>query len=190
MLARFICELCGEGLYMFMKHTAILAWVSFYIIAMSQPASAQPLAVGDPAPAVTGITETGAPLALADVYAAQSYTLVYFYPKADTPGCTAQGCSLRDSYADLVDNGVAVLGVSNDKPAAQKAFKEKFRLPFTLIADHDKVVIKAFGVPTVPLLGMAKRQAYLIKNGKIIWADYSASTAEQAADVLKVIAEQ
>lgn len=147
--------------------------------------SAEPLAVGDAAPAVSGVTETGATIALADIYAAQTYTLVYFYPKADTPGCTAQGCSLRDAYADLVDKGVAVLGVSNDEPAAQLAFKQKFKFPFTLIADSDQIVIKAFGVPTT--MGYAKRQAFLIKGGKIIWADYTASTAEQAADVLKVI---
>jgi thioredoxin-dependent peroxiredoxin len=170
-----------------MKHRALLALVLFYFFTMSL--SAKPLTVGDTAPNVNAITETGASIALADVYAAQTYTLVYFYPKADTPGCTAQGCSLRDAYAELADKGVAVLGVSNDKPEAQLAFKKKFRLPFTLLADHDKVVIKAFGVPTVPLLGMAKRQAYLIKDGKIIWADYSASTAEQAADVLKAIAQ-
>ncbi|MFZ9681853.1 MAG: peroxiredoxin [Cephaloticoccus sp.] len=145
----------------------------------------EPLAVGATAPAVSAVTDTGATLALADVYAAQRYTLVYFYPKADTPGCTAQGCSLRDAYATLLDKGVAVIGVSNDSPAAQAAFKAKFRLPFPLIADEDQAVIKAFGVPTT--LGFAKRQAFLIKDGKVVWADYSASTAEQAADVLQVI---
>jgi peroxiredoxin Q/BCP len=152
---------------------------------MSILAHASPLAVGAAAPTVTGVTETGATLALADVYARQPYTLVYFYPKADTPGCTAQGCSLRDAYEELLKKGVAVIGVSTDKPAAQKAFKEKYRLPFTLIADHDKKVVEAFGVPTT--MGFAKRQAFLIKAGKIVWADYSASTKQQAEDVLKVV---
>ncbi|MFM1852395.1 MAG: hypothetical protein RIS54_2079 [Verrucomicrobiota bacterium] len=145
----------------------------------------KPLAVDATAPVVSAVTDTGATLALADVYAAQPYTLVYFYPKADTPGCTAQGCSLRDAYVTLLDKGVAVIGVSNDSPAAQAAFKAKFHLPFTLLADEDQTVIKAFGVPTT--LGFAKRQAFLIKDGKVAWADYSASTAEQAADVLKVV---
>ncbi|MEJ1971176.1 MAG: redoxin domain-containing protein [Lacunisphaera sp.] len=63
--------------------------------------SADPLKVGDAAPAVSATTETGATLALADVYP-KGYTLVYFYPKADTPGCTKQGCSLRDSYETLL----------------------------------------------------------------------------------------
>lgn len=156
-------------------------------------ASAAPLKVGDPAPNVTGITETGAKLALGDVYQKQPYTLVYFYPKADTPGCTAQGCSLRDSYEQLTAKGVAVIGVSLDQVGSQKAFKEKYHLPFTLIADPDKTVVNAFGVPTmkVPAMGeLAKRQAFLIKDGKVIWADYKASTKKQAADVLEVLDAQ
>jgi peroxiredoxin Q/BCP len=149
---------------------------------------ADPLKVGDKAPDVTGTTETGAALNFADVYKAQTYTLVYFFPKADTAGCTAQGCSLRDAYADLAAKGVAVLGVSHDDVAAQKAFKEKYDFPFTLIADPDLVVVKAFGVPTYPMTHLAKRQAYLIRGGKVVWADYKARTKEQADDVLKVIA--
>ncbi len=166
-----------------MKLRPLIAGFAF--LTMSLFSSAEPLAVGAPAPAVSGVTETGAALALADVYAKHPYTLVYFYPKADTPGCTAQGCSLRDAFEDLTARGVVVIGVSTDKPAAQKAFKEKYNLPFTLIADHDKKVVEAFGVPTT--MGFAKRQAFLIKDGKIVWADYNASTRQQADDVLKVI---
>ena len=156
-------------------------------------ASADPLKVGDAAPNVTGITETGAKLALGDVYKQQPYTLVYFYPKADTSGCTAQGCSLRDAYEQLTAKGVAVIGVSLDQAAAQLSFKEKNHFPFPLIADPDKTVVNAFGVPTkkIPGLGeIAMRQAFLIKDGKIVWADYKASTTKQAADVLKVLADQ
>lgn len=150
----------------------------------------EPLKVGDEAPAVSGITETGATISLADVYKKQPYTLVYFYPKADTPGCTKQGCSLRDSYEALTKKGVAVIGVSHDNVEAQKAFKEKYHLPFTLIAGDDDVVINAFGVPHIPTTSLAKRQAYLIKDGKVVWADYSAATEKQAEDVLKVLAQQ
>lgn len=148
-------------------------------------ASAEPLKVGDPAPAVTGLTDTGAKLALADVYKQQPYTLVYFYPKADTPGCTKQGCSLRDGYEALTKKGVAVIGVSHDDVAAQKAFKEKYHLPFTLIADMDKTLIKAFGVPAaMPMTDMAHRSAYLIKGGKIVYADYKGTTDKQAEAIL------
>ena len=170
-----------------MKLRPYLVLASF--LAMFSFARAE-LKVGDPAPAVTGTTETGAPLALADVYAKHPYTLVYFYPKADTPGCTKQGCSLRDSYEALTQKGVAVIGVSHDDVAAQKAFKDKYSLPFTLIADTDSKVINAFGVPTYPAVGMAHRQAYLIKDGKIIYTDYKGTTDKQADNILQVLAEQ
>lgn len=154
-------------------------------------AAAEPLKVGDPAPAVTAVTDAGEKIALADIYKKQPYTLVYFYPKADTPGCTKQGCSLRDGYEALTKQGVAVLGVSHDDVAAQKAFKDKYHLPFTLIADTDKTVINAFGVPTkvVPLMGeFASRSAYLIKDGKIIYTDYKGTTDKQAEAILAELA--
>jgi peroxiredoxin Q/BCP len=150
----------------------------------------EPLAVGAAAPAVTGLTATGEKLDFATLYA-KGLVLVYFYPKADTPGCTAQGCSLRDAYADLTAKGVTVVGVSTDDMAAQKAFQEKYHLPFTLIADREQTVIKAFGVPVrdVPVAGaFAARQAFLIQDGRIVWRDLQAKTKEQAADVLGVLA--
>lgn len=156
-------------------------------------AHGDPLKVGDAAPAVTAVTETGAKLNLGDVYKQQTYTLVYFYPRAGTSGCTSQGCSLRDGYDVLTKKGVAVLGVSTDDVAAQKKFKDEQHFPFTLIADTDKTVINAFGVPTksIPVLGeIAMRQAYLIKDGKIIFTDYKGTTSKQAEAILAVIAEQ
>ena len=162
-------------------------------LAMFSSLRAEPLAFGAQAPAVSSVTDTGATLDLAAVYP-KGYTLVYFFPKADTPGCTAEGCSLRDAYQDLVDKGVTVIGVSTDDVPAQKAFKEKYHFPFTLLADHDQAVIKAFGVPTmtVPAMGaLAHRQSFLInKDGKIVWRDLKASTKQQAADVLKALKEQ
>jgi len=152
-------------------------------------AKADPLKVGDPAPMVSGTSEKGTSLNLGDVYKQQPYTLVYFYPKAGTKGCTAQGCSLRDAYAQLQSKGVTVIGVSVDPVEAQEAFKDKQHFPFPLIADTDHKVIDAFGVPLMKHgdAEMATRQAYLIKDGKVVWADYKASTDKQAADVLKVI---
>ncbi|MBI5424439.1 MAG: peroxiredoxin [Opitutae bacterium] len=154
---------------------------------------ADPVKVGDAAPAVTGTTDTGAKLNFADVYQQQAYTLVYFYPKADTPGCTKQGCSLRDGYETLTKKGVAVIGVSHDDVKSQAEFKQKYNLPFTLIADTDKAVINAFGVPTrsVPMVGeFASRSAYLIKDGKIVYADYKGTTTEQAKVILEFIEGQ
>lgn len=162
-----------------MKITSImslLAFLGFYSFA-----NAEPLAVGAPAPEISAVDQDGKTFALKDVYA-KGPTLVYFYPKADTPGCTKQGCSLRDAWADLQGRDIQVLGVSEDKVEAQKKFHDKHEFPFTLIADHDGKVAEAFGVPTAG--GFAKRQSFLVKDGKVVWNMLSASTATHAKDVL------
>ncbi len=151
--------------------------------ALSPRLRADPLKVGDPAPEVSGLTESGARLNLADVYKQQPYTLVYFYPKAETKGCTTQGCSLRDGYDALSKKGVAVIGVSHDGVEAQKEFKENHHFQFTLIADQDE----AFGVPDIALTRLAHRSAYLIHDGKIVYADYKGTTDKQAATILQVL---
>jgi peroxiredoxin Q/BCP len=146
--------------------------------------SRRALEVGDAAPDAAARDQNGQPVRLADIYG-DGFTLVYFYPKADTPGCTAQACSLRDGFAELQERGVRVIGVSSDDPAAQRRFAEKHRLPFTLLADVDHAVAKAFGVRL--LLGMTHRQAFLIRERRIVWRDLRASTREQARDVLAVV---
>lgn len=138
------------------------------------------------APKVEAVDQNGKTIRLADFYA-QGLTLIYFYPKASTPGCTAQACSLRDAYETLTKAGVHVVGVSTDSVESQKKFTDKQKLPFTLLADPDGKVLKAFGVKTIPIIGFSTRQAFLIKDGKVIWRDEKASTTEQAADVLKVV---
>jgi peroxiredoxin Q/BCP len=140
------------------------------------------------APQVQALDQHGNSVSLADFYA-KGLTLVYFYPKASTPGCTAQACSLRDAYEDLTRAGVHVIGVSTDGVGSQKKFAEKQKLPFTLLADPDGKVLKAFGVKAIPIIGLSTRQAFLIKDGNVIWRDEKASTTEQAADVLKVVKE-
>ena len=72
--------------------------------------------------------------------------IVFFYPKADTPGCTAEACNLRDNYKELQKQGFQLLGVSADNERRQKKFKEKYNFPFPLLADENKEVINAFGV--------------------------------------------
>jgi thioredoxin-dependent peroxiredoxin len=143
-------------------------------------ARAEPLAVGSKAPVVTAINQDGAPVDFGEVYA-KGTTLVYFYPKAGTPGCTAQACSLRDSFADLKGEGLQILGVSEDKAESQKNFQEQNKLPFPLIADSDGKVAAAFGVPTT--MGLAKRQSFIIKGGQIVWNSLQAKTAEHAQEV-------
>ena len=149
-------------------------------------AFAEPLAVGAAAPAVTSKDQDAKPIVFADVYA-KGPTLVYFYPKADTGGCTKQGCSLRDSWADLKAKGVQVLGVSGDKPDAQKAFRDKNTFPFPLVADDDGAVAKAFGVPE-KMPHIYARMSFLVKDGKVAWTmTEKTSTQTHAADVLKAL---
>jgi peroxiredoxin Q/BCP len=143
---------------------------------------ANELAVGAKLPPVTATDQDGKPVDLA-AETAKGWTVFFFYPRASTPGCTAQACSLRDAHADLLAKGIKVFGVSTDKPESQAKFKSEQKLPYTLLADPDQKVIQAFGVPV--LLGAAKRQAYLLKDGVVVWRDTSASTKTQAADVLK-----
>jgi len=140
-----------------------------------------------PAPKVEAVDQNGKAVKLEDHYKQKGFTLVYFYPKASTPGCTAQACSLRDAYEDLTKAGVHVVGVSMDKVASQKKFADNNKLPFTLLADPDGKVVKAFKVGS--FLGFASRQAFLIKDGNVVWHDASASTTDQAADVMKAIKE-
>ena len=162
--------------------TQILTAVTTGIFASN--ALAEPLAVGAALPAVEQKNQDDQVVKLSEAGKA-GYLLVYFYPKADTPGCTKQACSLRDSYAALTDKGVKILGVSMDGVKAQKAFKDKYKLPFDLLADSEGVVVDAFGVPKT--MGFSKRQAYLFKDGKLVWLDVSAATDKQAEDVLKVL---
>ena len=145
-----------------------------------------PLAVGAAAPEITAKDHDGKAVSFKDTYA-KGVTLVYFYPKADTGGCTAQGCGLRDHWKELTAKGIQVLGVSGDTPAAQKAFRDKNTFPFPLIADDDGKVAAAFGVPAMKP-GIYKRTSFLVKGGKIVWnMTEKTTTATHAADVLKVV---
>lgn len=100
--------------------------------------------IGDKAPDLLGLNEEGREVRLSD-YKDKKIAL-YFYPKDNTSGCTAQACSLRDSYNDLLDKGFEVIGVSVDNEKSHQKFKEKNNLPFTLIADTDKALVEKFGV--------------------------------------------
>lgn len=144
------------------------------------------LKLGDAMPAVTSTDQDGKSVDLSQV-GKIGYTLVYFYPKAMSPGCTAQACSLRDSYAALQAKGVKILGVSLDTVEAQKEFEQKEHLPFELLSDTGRQVTSAFGVPLMKN-AFATRQAYLFKDGKLVWLDTKASTDKQAQDVLAVLA--
>ncbi|WP_276975790.1 thioredoxin-dependent thiol peroxidase [Flavobacterium filum] len=99
---------------------------------------------GDKAPNFSGKDQDGNVHSLSDYKGKK--LVVFFYPKANTPGCTAEACDLRDNYAQFQAGNYALLGVSADNPKAQSNFKNKFDFPFPLLADEDKAVIQAFGV--------------------------------------------
>jgi peroxiredoxin Q/BCP len=100
--------------------------------------------VGHPAPDFELPDQDGRPVRLSELKG--SWLVVYFYPADDTPGCTAESCSFRDSHEDFTDAGARVLGISADSPESHKAFAAKHRLPFTLLADEGGEVRKAWGV--------------------------------------------
>jgi peroxiredoxin Q/BCP len=102
------------------------------------------LSVGDPAPNFTSTDQNEQPISLSDFRGKK--VVLYFYPKDDTPGCTAQACSLRDNYDALKSAGYEVLGVSTDDAASHQKFISKHNLPFTLIADTDQQIVTAYGV--------------------------------------------
>ncbi|GAB4017279.1 thioredoxin-dependent thiol peroxidase [Spirosoma koreense] len=102
------------------------------------------LSIGDPAPDFTSTDQNGNPIRLSDFRGKK--VVLYFYPKDDTPGCTAQACSLRDNYDALRTAGYEVLGVSVDDEKTHQKFIKKYTLPFTLVADTNKQIVVAYDV--------------------------------------------
>ncbi|MFH1498504.1 MAG: peroxiredoxin [Verrucomicrobiota bacterium] len=164
-----------------------IAALTGLFLAMFSLASADQLNPGDAAPTPTATTEAGEQLSFAEAYQKSPYTLVFFYPKAFTGGCDAQNCALRDGYEQLTELGVSIIGVSTDSVETQKKFKDHFNLPYTLISDSEKVVLKAFQVGS--FLGFSSRQAFLIKDGKVVYADHKGSTKQQADDIITFLGE-
>src|SRR5882762_1615034 len=100
--------------------------------------------INDKVPEFTSLDQNGEKIALKDFKG--KWVVLYFYPRADTPGCTIEACEFRDSYKKVEKIGAVVLGVSPDQPKALKKFEEKFGLPFTLLGDADKKICNAYGV--------------------------------------------
>lgn len=136
------------------------------LIAMLGLASAAEVTEGSKAPAFEALDQHGALVRLSD-FQGRAAVVLYFYPKDDTPGCTAQACSLRDGFAAIQAAGAVVLGVSADTGPSHRAFAEKFKLPFSLLADPEKRIIAAYGVK-MPILGWARRVTFLIDRQGIV----------------------
>ena len=149
-----------------------------------------PLETGDKAPAFTLVDQHGSKVKLSQFKGQK--VLVYFYPKADTPGCTTQACGLRDVLPKVGDT--AVIGISPDKPDKQKRFDDKYGLGFPLLADEDHAVADAYDVWQEKSMYGRKymgilRSAFLIdEKGKIEHAWYKISPKDTATNLLKSLA--
>jgi peroxiredoxin Q/BCP len=125
----------------------------------------------DKAPEFTLPDQNGKDVSLKDFRG--QYVVLYFYPRADTPGCTVEACEFRDSYRKIQNTGAVILGISPDQPKAQKKFEEKYKLPFTLLGDADKKVCNAFGVIQEKnmygkkVMGVARTTFIIGPDGKI-----------------------
>ena len=148
-----------------------------------------PLAPGDTAPDFTLLDQSETPVSLSGLKGRK--VLVYFYPKADTPGCTAQSCGLRDVAADVGDT--AILGISPDAPGKQAKFDTKYHLGFPLLADQDHAVAAAYGTWGQKSMYGKKymgitRSAFLIdEDGRVAEAWYKVSPKDTATNLLTAI---
>jgi len=144
---------------------------------------------GQLAPDFEGRTQDGSTVRLSD-YRGRKVAL-YFYPKDDTPGCTKQGCNLRDNYSLLLSKDIAVIGVSADDEESHKAFADKYSLPFPLLADTDKHIVKEYGVWGErnlygnKFMGI-KRTTFLIdEEGRIVHVFKRPNVEDHAGEILR-----
>jgi thioredoxin-dependent peroxiredoxin len=152
------------------------------------------LKIGDPAPDFTAKTTDGSTVTLKDYRGKK--LIMYFYPMDDTPGCTAQACSLRDANKDIAAKGAAILGISTQDEASHQKFTAKYKLNFPLLADTDKSIGKAYGTiasggllsAAKAIVGMADRVTFIIdEKGKIAHIIDSPDTANHAEEVLALL---
>ena len=143
--------------------------------------------VGDRAPDFTLPSLTGEPLSLAS-YTGKKNIVLYFYPKDQTPGCTAEACAFRDSYEVFQEAGAEVIGISSDSEKSHQQFASQHRLPFILLSDTGGVVRKQYGVPTTFGL-IPGRVTYIIDKQGIVRHIFSSQFAPQkhVDEALKVL---
>lgn len=143
---------------------------------------------GDKAPAFSGIDQHGKNISLSDFKGKK--VVLYFYPKDDTPGCTAQSCNLRDNHMELRSKGYEVIGVSIDSEKSHQKFIAKYELPFTLIADTDKKIVSDYGVWVEKsmygkkYMGTARTTFIINENGVIEKIIDKVDTKNHAAQVV------
>ena len=144
------------------------------------------LKIGDKLPSFSA-KDTNGNIFNSQDYIGKQPLVIYFYPKDDTPGCTAQACSFRDNYQEFKDLGAEVIGISSDTVTSHLKFKSKFNLPFILLSDNDKKLRKLFGVQN-SLFIIPGRETFLIdKQGVVIMVFNSMSSEIHITKALKVL---
>lgn len=144
---------------------------------------------GQQAPDFTGKDQDGNPISLSDFKGKK--VVLYFYPKDQTPGCTAQACNLRDNYEELQKRGYVILGVSSDSPESHQKFIEKQQLPFSLLADEDKSIHEKYDVWKEKnmygrkYMGTVRTTFIIDEEGKIEEVISKVKTKEHTSQILK-----
>jgi thioredoxin-dependent peroxiredoxin len=143
---------------------------------------------GAPAPDFEARSDDGATVRLSDLRGKP--VVLFFYPKDDTPGCTAQACGLRDVWHELSEHGIQVLGVSRDDAESHRAFKEKFQLPFLLLVDVDRKIGDAYGIENYnEVFDVYKRSTVVIDaDGNVAKVLRDVDATAHADDVLSLLA--
>lgn len=150
-----------------------------------------PISAGIPAPAFSVPDETGTVRSLDDFRG--KYVVLYFYPKDDTPGCTTEACNFRDDYSAYEKAGVIILGVSPDSPKSHTKFKQKFNLPFSLLADEDHAICEAYGVWAQKkfmgreYMGVLRTTFLIDPEGRVVKVFEDVKPADHSAEVLAAL---
>lgn len=147
-----------------------------------------PIELGDVIPHFTAIDTNGEKFDTLE-YIGKKPLVIYFYPKNNTPGCTAQACGFRDQYQDFTGLGAEVIGISSDSVDSHNAFAKQYKLPFILLSDTDKKIRKLFGVPSGLLGVLPGRVTYIVdKQGKVVLVfDDSINATKHIAEALEAI---
>mgnify|MGYP003922874639 CR=1 FL=1 len=149
------------------------------------------LHIGDMAPDFTAVADTGETVRLSDFRGKR--VVLYFYPKDDTPGCTAQACGFRDRFAVLADKNAVVLGISPDSVASHQKFKAKYHLPFLLLADEDHSIAERYGVwgerklYGKTFMGIQRSHFVIDEAGRIVDIQYKVKPEESVTKALAVL---
>jgi len=149
------------------------------------------LKAGDNAPAFSLLDQEGKQVSLSDFKGAK--VLLYFYPKADTPGCTKQACSVRDASKELKKLGAAAVGISPDEPPKQKKFDDKYNLGFPLLSDPDNKVAKAYGAWGEKSMygkkyeGIIRSSFVIDEKGKILQTSYKVKPLDTVPNATEVL---